>query len=532
MTLAKSPYRSLLHNHVSYAGAALALVSVILLVYILILEMMAKHPNPYIGIATYLILPATLTIGLVVIPIGMGLENRRRRRSKDLFPGMVPLPYPIINLNLFSHQRLFGLWAICSGIVLLLLAVVAYRGYQFTESSTFCGQLCHQVMKPEYVAYSVSPHSRIECADCHIGPGASWFVRSKLAGATQVVSVLTNSYPRPIPTPIENLRPARDVCEQCHWPDKFFGDRMITRIHILPDEKNTNASVSLVMRTGGGGDKVGSSIGIHWHTDPDIEVSYVAADENRGVIPWVAVRGKDGRTVEYVSVDIPNTTGEAAGRERRTMDCIDCHNRPTHIYQLPEDAVDELIGMRKIDSSLPYIRKVAVEALKREYASQEDASTGIASEIRSFYKESYLKVSSERSQAIDQATAYLTEVYRRNVFPQMNIEWGTYPNNIGHKDSPGCFRCHDGKHVAQDGSTIRLECNICHSVPQGGDSAPAGLYPLLLAEPTTHRQPGWIPGHAKAFDSTCQSCHTQTFCDNRFCHGPGWLNRGGSSKQE
>lgn len=207
------------------------------------------------------------------------------------------------------------------------------------------------------------------------------------------------------------------------------------------------------------------------------------------------------------------------------MDCIDCHSRPTHIYQLPEDAIDELIGMRKIDSSLPYIRRVAVEALRRDYASQEEAAAGVSFEIKNFYRDNYANVFLERREAIDRAAGYAVDICSRNVFPQMNIDWGTYPNNIGHKDSPGCFRCHDGQHIPGDGGTIRLECNICHSVPVPGDSTPAGLYPLLLAEPDSHRQPGWMPGHGQAYNSTCQGCHSQSFCSNKFCHNQGWLKR-------
>ena len=319
-------------------------------------------------------------------------------------------------------------------------------------------------MDPEFTAYSRSPHARVHCVDCHIGPGADWFVKSKLSGAWQVVSVNLNLYPRPIPTPVHNLRPARETCEQCHWPEKFVGDRLRVRTHYDEDEANSEKKTVLLVKVGGlkreGGAAGSISQGIHWHIDRNIQIRYLS-DESRENVYAVELKRADGTVENYTREKKPRA-GEKT--DWRTMDCVDCHNRPTHIYRLPQHEIDAALEVGKIDRSLPFIKREGMKALQVEYASHEAAKKGIAAQIGEFYARSYPEVAQGKKAQVETAAAELGHIYTVNVFPTMNIKWGTYPNHIGHQDYPGCFRCHDDELKSASGKKIEQDCTQCHSL--------------------------------------------------------------------
>jgi hypothetical protein len=332
------------------------------------------------------------------------------------------------------------------------------------------------VMAPEYTAYVGSPHSRVDCVRCHIGPGASWFVRSKLSGARQVLAVTRGTYSRPIPSPVRELRPARETCEQCHWPRQFHGDKLLVRTKYGDDEANTPAVTVLLMRIGG--QRVGGPAGIHGRHLADTErIHYVSTDGKRQVIPRVSYVDDAGKTVEYVSEDAkPGDTGG----ERRAMDCMDCHNRPTHAFDLPERAVDRALSEGAIKRDLPFVRKKAVELLRAEYPDRETAAGKLAAGLLDFYRREHPKVFAERRADVDAAASQVQAIYARNVFPNMRVTWGTYPNNVGHEDFPGCFRCHDDKHKSADGKVITQDCDACHAVLAAEESNPKILSDLSL----------------------------------------------------
>jgi hypothetical protein len=312
---------------------------------------------------------------------------------------------------------------------------------------------------------------------CHIGPGASWFVKSKLSGVGQVFAVTFNTYPRPIPTPIEDLRPARETCETCHWPQKFGADRLRVIPKYADDEANTPAQTVLLMRIGGG---LHGGPGIHGvHLGEGVEISYYPAGEDRQVIPKVEYRNSlTGRTTTYVAAD---AKAEALERlPRRLMDCMDCHNRPTHTFQLPDPAVNQAIAAGLISPQLPFIKKTAVEALRKEYPSQEQASAAIPAAIAAFYKSNYPAVYESRRADIRRASDAVLAIYSRNVFPQMKVTWGTYPNHIGHNDFPGCFRCHDDNHASTAGRNIGQDCSSCHQILAMEETSPKVLTDLGL----------------------------------------------------
>ena len=480
-------------NPLVIAGAFFALVSLANIVFLLLSDILAARERPYVGIFTYIILPSILVLSLLVLGVGLFIEARRRRAA-----GLRALP--VIDLNLASQRRIFVGVVVAAGVFVALSLVGSYQFYQFAESETFCGQACHPVMKPEFTAHQVSAHARVGCTECHVGGGATWFVRSKFSGAAQAVAFALDRYPRPIPTPVKNLRPAQETCEQCHWPEKFWGDEFRRITHFAADERNTRREIQLLMKVGGGGVVAGEGSGIHWHMNLSHEVWYVAKDAQRQEVLWVQARDQQGRVTEYLARDAKLGPEEIAKAEKRRMDCMDCHSRPSHIYQPPDRAVDESLLAGRLDPSLPFIKREAVKALTASYPSTAQAKEGIAKAVDAFYRAQSSDLARQKSEAIKRAIAELQRVYQTTIFPEMKVNWRTYPDNIGHYRFPGCFRCHDGQHVSQEGKIIRKECAICHVVvaeSEGGKPVPVKkgefTHPVELGDLT---------------QVTCSDCHT------------------------
>jgi len=360
---------------------------------------------------------------------------------------------------------------------IVILAAATYKGVEVMDSTEFCGETCHTVMSPELTAYRGSPHSRVNCVECHIGPGADWFVKSKLSGAWQVVSVAFDLFPRPIPTPIHDLRPARETCEQCHWPEKFVGDKLEVITHYENDEANTELKSVLLLRVGGIEGR--TSHGIHWHVDPENSIRY-RSDESRMNISEVELSLPDGSVKAFrrpAGSETADHPGEGDG-QWRVMDCVDCHNRPTHVYHMPAPAIDHAIQQGLIDRALPYVRREGLKALQGTYESHDEAREAIASHLVSFYEAEYPEIAAEQRETIDEAAEQVGAVYAKNVFPEMKVEWGTYPNHIGHEEFPGCFRCHDDELATEDGETISQDCFTCHTLLAMEEDSPEILETL------------------------------------------------------
>jgi hypothetical protein len=445
-------------NLISYAGSLLTTLSAILFLFVFSLELLGFHTNPYIGIVVFLILPGFFIFGLLLIPVGMWYERRRQISGRGLDRGV----WPRLDLNDVATRRAAFAIAVLTFVNVIIVSLAGYRGLEYMDSVAFCGQVCHTVMDPEFTAYQDGPHSRVKCVECHIGPGAPWFVRSKLSGVRQVFAVMADSYSRPVPSPVHNLRPARDTCEQCHWPDKFHGDASNMIREFAEDATNTESATSLRLHVGGGGERSGVATGIHWHVSAANRVEYVATDEKRQVIPYVKLIDASGNERVYVAEGV--SPDQKPAGEERTMDCVDCHNRPTHPFALSvSKAVDAAMAYDQISPKLPWVKREAVAALKESYPSREAAADAIARRLDEFYKSSHPDVYAQQKDAIDRAIRTTQALYLRNVFPTMNVTWGTYANNIGHSDSPGCFRCHDDNHKSKDGQVIRQDCDLCHT---------------------------------------------------------------------
>jgi hypothetical protein len=334
-------------------------------------------------------------------------------------------------------------------------------------------------MNPEFTAYKNSPHSRVSCVECHIGTGATWFAKSKISGARQLVAVTLDTFSRPIETPVHGLRPARDTCEQCHRPEKFIGNKLVVRDKFLPDEANTHVQTVLLMKIGSAGDRTVSSHGIHWHVAPENQITYKATDHSRMTIPEATLASKDGAEIVFRTADAEEVLQKAGPAvEVRTMDCIDCHNRPSHIYLSPERALDNKILSGEIPHELPFIKRQAMEVVLKPYATQQEARTAIATELTGWYQKNYPQIVQQQAALLERAIAGIQAAYSGNAFPEMKIEWNTYPNHIGHMEAPGCFRCHDEEHETASGATISMDCETCHVILAEDEKDPAILKTL------------------------------------------------------
>ena len=461
----KDFFAALTRHPLSLAGATVVTASAALFLALLALELFGHQGSPYIGILAFVVLPGLFVLGLLMIPVGVVRARRSARLAEER--GEAPPGFPVIDLNVAATRRRVVVFLLLTVVNVVILGTAGYKGVEFMDSTSFCGETCHSVMQPEYTAYQRSPHARVNCVACHIGPGAGWFVKSKLSGSWQLVSVTFDLYPRPIPTPVHNLRPARETCEQCHWPDKFVGDRLSVRTHYEEDEANTELKTVLLLRVGGVQGR--DSHGIHWHVDPDVTVRY-RSDESREQIHEVELTRSDGTLTTYRSGDPPP---EGPVAEWRVMDCVDCHNRPSHIYRLPRNEVDAAIREGLISRDLPYVRREAIRLLEQEYASHDAARAEIAAALAVFYRENYPDLTVAAAEQVAAAGAALGDIYCWNVFPSMNVGWGAYPNHIGHESSPGCFRCHDDMHDAEEGETISQDCDTCHTLLAVEEEDPA-----------------------------------------------------------
>jgi NapC/NirT cytochrome c family protein len=459
-------------NPVTLVGAVLTTSAALTMVGFWAIEVLHGGPiHPYAGIVLFLVLPAVFVVGLLLIPAGI-FWRRRRLRAQKALPG----GYPRIDFNRPVLRRAAVLVATATLLNVALMGGATYRGVEHMGSNQFCGLTCHTVMAPEYTAFVDSPHSRVGCVQCHIGPGASWFVRSKLSGARQVLAVTAGTYSRPIPSPVRELRPARETCEQCHWPRKFHGNKLVVRTKYAEDEANTPSTSVLMLRIGGEG-PLGAA-GIHGrHLDISERIQYLTTDDKRQVIPRVRYRDDRGRVTEYATEGAPSADGTG---EWRAMDCMDCHNRPTHAFDLPERGVDRAIGEGRISPTLPWARKEAVRLLRADYPDRDTAARSIADGFAAFYADGHPAVYRERRKDVDAAVEAVQAIYHRNVFPEMKVGWGTYANNVGHEDFPGCFRCHDDQHKAADGRVITQDCSACHAVLAMEESDPKVLGDLGL----------------------------------------------------
>jgi hypothetical protein len=475
-------------NTQSFIGLLIAVVSGVFHLSLLFLDLSRGLHNPYLNIWFHIVLPPFVVIGLSLAIHG-AWKTRRRIRKTGL-----SLPKP----GRGYYRRIMLVGAFIVAMLVPFLGFTTYTGYKYTDSVEFCGQACHVPMKPMFTAYQYSAHARVACSSCHIGEGASWFVRSKLSGTQQVFATAFDTFPRPIHTPIKNLRPARETCERCHWPEKAFGKRVVERPHYASDEHNTYRPLRMILNTGGGDPKMGPIQGIHWHYLETHKTEYVALDEERLEIPWVRVT-LDEEIRVYRSDGLPADAPPPQG-EIRVMDCLDCHNRPSHKYRTPDEILNPLFALDQLDASIPYLKREAARLMEQPYPDTQTAGTAIEQGLLAFYGENYPEIARDRGEELRSMSASIFQAYQRNIFPEMKTDWRSTPDHIGHKYSPGCYRCHDDRHVSDDGSVIKRECESCHEFLES--KAFEGSQALVRGE---YHHPYALEGAHKNVD--CSACH-------------------------
>jgi hypothetical protein len=489
-------------NPVSLIGLIIAVFNLGFIVFLSIVEAFSKRAHPYADLVIWLILPALVFLGVVLVFVGVRRQKRREREGRAA-------GYRALILDFNDPVQRRTAIVVLAGFLLLslLYAFAGYKTYEFTESKTFCGMMCHRVMGPEMRSHAFSVHAEIACVDCHVGPGAKYFLLYKLRGTKELLDLILDRYPRPIPTPVKDLRPSEAVCEHCHGPKYQINQRLESRTYFLSDKQNTRKTINLLLRMGKAELTTEKPPKMHWHSSTTQEILF-ASDKKRNVIPWIRVKRLDGKERIYRLTGAEMTDADAAKAGTRQMDCVDCHNRPGHPYNPPEAILDALLALKLVDPELPEIKRVAVKALDEEYPSRQEAELKIATSVRDFYQKTYPELSSSRAAAIAAAIDALQHAYGRNYDPVMKVSWKYFPNNQGHRFYPGCFRCHDGKHRTDDGIVLSRDCSLCHLLIERQGEAGSGKPEQAVFRVMKNPHPVDIGDSWKVM-----LCHE--------CHGPG-----------
>jgi nitrate/TMAO reductase-like tetraheme cytochrome c subunit len=445
----------LMRNYISFVGLAIAAASFTSIALLFLIELSTGTENAYTDLIIFILLPSVMGFGIFVVILGMLIERRRRRGMTN----SEIAAYPIIDLNDPKRRRALVVFVCLSFVFLFMSAFGSYRAYEYTESVTFCGEACHDVMKPEFVSFKASSHAEIRCVECHVGSGADAYFQAKFSGMRQLYGVATGHFDRPIKTPVHNMRSATQTCQTCHWSEKYHGEKLRVFNHYGYDENNSLDQTRLSIKVGGGDPKGGPVGGIHWHMNVNNVVEFISTDERRQIIPWVRMRDADGKVTEFEVKDSGLTAAIIEKAEKRKMDCIDCHSRPAHIFLSPNQAVDQALDAGRLSVQMPFIKAKGVEVLSRPYETNDQAVRSISEEIRGYYASSHPQAAG----MVEPAVAELQRIYQTYFFPEMKTDWSSHIDNIGHYNAQGCFRCHDGQHVSKEGRVIRNDCSICHT---------------------------------------------------------------------
>ncbi len=480
--------RSHFNNWISASGGIVAIGALFSFALLVWMDFTQGDRNPYLGIFTYLVAPGFLILGLGLVFFGAWAQRRWAIKHAATMPDKWRLDFADPTQR--RRLALFGLGGLA---FILLSAFGSYQTYHYSESTQFCGQVCHSAMNPEFVAYQHSAHARVDCVQCHVGSGASYYLKAKINGTHQLIAFTLDNYNRPIPTPVRNLRPAQDTCEKCHWPEKFHGNVELTFEHFLSDKKNTPYTARMLFPVNQGGPE-GTLGGIHWHVSATDRVEYYAVDEKRQDIPWMRVTNLKDGTARVFRTD--KFTGDPPADKIRVMDCMDCHNRPAHVFPTANTAVEQAMSAGVLSTKLPNIKRVAVAAMtQKDITTAADAPQKIADYLRGKYADAAL------APEVPGAIAAVQQIFATTIFPERKADWRVYPNNLGHKDWPGCFRCHDDKHKTALGQSVRSsDCTSCHTIlAQGKGDA----MQTLTAKGLAFKHPDGDPDS----ELTCADCH-------------------------
>ena len=463
--MAEIKKRTLFRHPLAAVGGALFSAGIFLFLILLVYDLTSSVDNPYRSLVTFIIAPFIITAGFLIFMLSVWVQVRaaRKRGETVKFSLSIDPTDPGYMKNLW---RFLGL----SAVLIFLVIYSGTRAYDATDSVAFCGETCHVVMEPQNVTYHNSAHAKVPCVECHIGPGASFYVRSKMDGIRQLFATALDTYSRPIETPVHNLRPAQETCEECHWPRQFYGEKMVTHTYYRTDEDNSPWTVKLLVKIGGGNPRTGILEGIHWHMIGTNTIEYVAVDEKRQDIVWVRLVSSEGDTVIYRDPEADSPDFENPETEVRKFDCMDCHNRPSHSFLPPAKGLNLALSTRQISPELKYIRQVGLDLLNDEYSTREEANQAIRTKLPEYYRENHSDLSGNNGEDIEQAVNVLLKVYNENFFPEMKTDYRVRENNLSHFVNDGCFRCHDGVMENEQGQTLSHDCSTCHLIVSQGPS--------------------------------------------------------------
>lgn len=498
--MAQIKKRTFFRHPLAAIGAAIFLAGGALFIVLLMIDFTAAVDNPYRALVTFVIAPAVVTGGFVLFMLSIWIQVRAaRKQGEDVrFSFSIEPSDP-------SYVRNMWLFLGLTAILVILVVYSGTKAYEATDSVSFCGETCHVVMEPQNVTYHNSAHARVPCVDCHIGPGATFFVKSKIDGTRQLFATALDSYSRPIETPVHNLRPAQETCEGCHWPQQFYGEKLVTHTYYRTDEENSPWTIKLLVKIGGGNERTGIVEGIHWHMIGSNHVEYVPLDEKRQEIRWVRMIDSNGDTTIYSDPGVAPPDFDDPKTELRHFDCMDCHNRPSHNFNPPAKSLNLALSTGRISRDLKYIRQVGLDLLNAEYETRAEANAAIIKGLEDYYRDEYPDEHDILKDKIDQATVALKEIYNQNFFPEMKTDYRVRENNLSHFVNDGCFRCHDGILQSETGKTIANACTTCHLIVTQGPSEVLEDLETSIAG-LDFRHPEDIDGAWK--EMKCTECHT------------------------
>jgi nitrate/TMAO reductase-like tetraheme cytochrome c subunit len=454
-------------NWITIIGALISGLNLFLIIVLFIISTIFNKSNTNLGLFIYIILPGFFILGLIMIPAGMILTRKRYKSASENERKRLP----VVDLNNARHRNAFIIFTSITIIVLFLSTYGSFGAYHLTESVEFCGTLCHKVMEPEYTAFQNSPHANVTCVECHVGSGASWYVKSKLSGLRQVYAVLTKTYPSPIETPLHDLRPARETCEKCHWPQKFYSRTLQANRYFLADSLNSEWDIMLQMKIGPEYKELGFNEGIHWHINPSVKIEYISENDKREVITYVKYTNVEtGEVTIFKNPETPVSDSVITSSETRTMDCIDCHNRPSHNYNSPPVYFDKAMLKGSIRKEIPFIKKTVMGVLRNTFTNKDTALFQIKNGITNYYKTGYTDFFAAHSSMISESVESIQRAFSQNTFPGMKVTYDVYPEHIGHLETEGCFRCHNDAFTSENGKKITRDCNLCHTIMGQGKS--------------------------------------------------------------
>ncbi|NVN95698.1 MAG: NapC/NirT family cytochrome c [Bacteroidetes bacterium] len=491
------------YNNISYFGTIIAIIAWITLIFFVIQINIFRINNVYFDLYTFVVTPAFLVIGHILIPFGM---YRTRKKLKKGLPVSNDKLF-VLDLKDSKTRNAILIFSIVSVFFVISTIVGSYKAFHYTESVEFCGKLCHKVMQPEYVAYQNSPHARVKCAECHVGEGADFYVKSKMSGLRQVYKYILGTYPRPIATPIENLRPARETCEKCHWPQKFYTNALRKEKYYLADSANTEWNITLNMKIGANHQALGLTEGIHWHINPNFQIDYKSNPKRNEIYSVKITNKKTGVETIYKNDELEVKPDAISKMESRGMDCMDCHNRPSHEYRSPSKYINTLLASQPQLASIPWLKSAVMDAVKVPYSTTDSAANEIKNKIIKYYKEQYPAIYKKNGKEILSAIEEIKTVYFKNTFPEMKVDYSVYPRHIGHLESNGCFRCHNDKFKSPTGKKISKDCNLCHTIVAQGksnDMKYTGINSTLEFMHPVDIGDAWK-------ESNCMDCHAEMY---------------------